>query len=506
MVTPTENDQYAPNDGFDSAAGIEEGILEATVWGGESDFYQFEANTTDALDVRLTPQSGELEFYVYDRNREIILSDGFVSGGDTDRLIRKLPQTGTYYIEVGGNNAGTTANYTLNTDVVTPTENDPFAPNDGFESAASIEEQFTDATIWGGESDFYRLEANTTDALDVRLTPQSGELEFYVYDNNRETIASDGFVSSGDADRLTKKLPQNGTYYIEVTGNDGSTTTDYTLNSEVITPSKNDNFAPNDGFESAAVIEEEFSDGTIWGGESDFYRVGLTSQEEWTVDLTTQQADMEFYLYAPNRTQLASDTFVSDADELSVVAPETGTYYLAVTTDGNTATTDYTIQSTQTGDSNTPPTATFTTTPMTPSTGESVTFDASDSTDLDGRITSYEWDFNGDGTVDSTTETATTTHTYDSANSYDITLTVTDDSGAAATTTGSITIQQPETEDPEIGLARFDTDNSNTIDRTEAVGAVIAYNTDTTVGDQTVDRGTAVEVIIAYNTGQQFGS
>jgi YVTN family beta-propeller protein len=56
-------------------------------------------------------------------------------------------------------------------------------------------------------------------------------------------------------------------------------------------------------------------------------------------------------------------------------------------------------------------------------------FDASGSSDPDGTVASYHWDF-GDGTTQTTTS-ATTTHTYTTPNAYTVTLTVTDDAGCS---------------------------------------------------------------------------
>ena len=61
--------------------------------------------------------------------------------------------------------------------------------------------------------------------------------------------------------------------------------------------------------------------------------------------------------------------------------------------------------------------------------GQASSFDASASSDPDGTVASYHWDF-GDGTSQTTTS-ATTTHTYTTPNTYTVTLTVTDDAGCS---------------------------------------------------------------------------
>ena len=91
-------------------------------------------------------------------------------------------------------------------------------------------------------------------------------------------------------------------------------------------------------------------------------------------------------------------------------------------------------------------------------TGQASSLDASASSDPDGTVSSYHWDF-GDG-ASQTTTSATTTHTYATANAYTVRLTVTDDAGcstalvftgqtaycnatAAARTSRSITVPPP---------------------------------------------------------------
>ena len=77
------------------------------------------------------------------------------------------------------------------------------------------------------------------------------------------------------------------------------------------------------------------------------------------------------------------------------------------------------------------PVASFFVSPSSPHERETVLFDGSASTDSDGRIVTYRWNF-GDGDVVSGA-TPTATHHYDLAAAYQATLTVTDDRGLSVT-------------------------------------------------------------------------
>jgi PKD repeat protein len=88
-----------------------------------------------------------------------------------------------------------------------------------------------------------------------------------------------------------------------------------------------------------------------------------------------------------------------------------------------------------------PPIVTFTYSPMSPKEGQVVSFDASGSIDPDGNITAYNWHF-GDGV---TGTGKTITHQYDSADSYTVELTVTDDEGLIHQTVKTITVTSAQT-------------------------------------------------------------
>ena len=70
--------------------------------------------------------------------------------------------------------------------------------------------------------------------------------------------------------------------------------------------------------------------------------------------------------------------------------------------------------------------------------GRAFTFSAAGSTDSDGRIAGYAWDF-GDG---ATAEGAEARHEYATPGTYTVTLTVTDDDGASTTATREVVVPQ----------------------------------------------------------------
>jgi PKD repeat protein/Mg-chelatase subunit ChlD len=74
-----------------------------------------------------------------------------------------------------------------------------------------------------------------------------------------------------------------------------------------------------------------------------------------------------------------------------------------------------------------------------PRVGVETLFDAGSSYDLDGRIESYAWDFDSDGTVDVESDTPETTYAFATPGAHNVSLTVTDDLGGKTTVKKSVT-------------------------------------------------------------------
>lgn len=91
----------------------------------------------------------------------------------------------------------------------------------------------------------------------------------------------------------------------------------------------------------------------------------------------------------------------------------------------------------------TAPTATLDA-PESVETGTEIRLDAGDSSDDHG-IERYEWDLNGDGTVDETTTAPTVTHVFETAGAHELTVTTVDAADQRDTATATIDIAEDET-------------------------------------------------------------
>jgi len=135
------------------------------------------------------------------------------------------------------------------------------------------------------------------------------------------------------------------------------------------------------------------------------------------------------------------------------------------------------------------PTASFIYSPENPLVKEEITFDASSSSDSDGTIVSYEWDF-GDENIG---EGIQITHPYAKAGNYTVTLTVTDNDGLKDSLSKVITVKSPPvasfTYSPE-GPVVCEKRIFNASSSYDPDGEIVSYNWD--FGDRNTAKGEMV--------------
>ena len=145
------------------------------------------------------------------------------------------------------------------------------------------------------------------------------------------------------------------------------------------------------------------------------------STAEYRIDSSTTWYPMSRVVTNPNLWEALWDSSGLNEGEHSIEVRATGSE--------GTVRTDTISVYVDAGSTNIPPVAIASGNPVTGVAPLEVDFDGSASTDEDGTISSYLWDF-GDG---SNANGMTVTHTYQTDGNFDATLTVTDDGGAEAT-------------------------------------------------------------------------
>jgi len=178
---------------------------------------------------------------------------------------------------------------------------------------------------------------------------------------------------------------------------------------------------------------------------------GSITTSSATITWTTNANTSSSVEYGPTTSYGSSSNDATYTTSHSIpitgLSSDTAYHYQVTSVDafGNSNTSSNHTFTTLTGGGNTPPSSNIAPTadaggPYSGYTDSVITFSGSGS-DTDGTITGYRWDFENDGTYDTSWSTDnTTTHTYSYAGPYTVKLQVKDDDDATGTDTATVTI------------------------------------------------------------------
>jgi PKD repeat protein len=236
------------------------------------------------------------------------------------------------------------------------------------------------------------------------------------------------------------------------------------------------------------------SDGE-WAVKDDVYP---GREDNWTVGSTTSDVD---WLWGPNRTDGGVFRGIDDLNDPIVVDPAFNEDAARWGEWNYSGSPEYRIDSWAVVDADggeleldrdrrafvhggtcqvTPPNASVDG-PTSIETGESVTFDAGDSTD-DEALGGFEWDFDADGEVDEVTTDPGVSHAFDQAGNYTVTVTAFDRYGNGDTATMNVSVTVPASP-PNASIAAPSeavVDETVTLDATNSTdeGDIVEYRWD----------------------------
>ncbi len=163
----------------------------------------------------------------------------------------------------------------------------------------------------------------------------------------------------------------------------------------------------------------------------------MTGDAPLQVDFSAIASDTDGYIIRYEWDFDGDGIFDSDTGTVSdtfhiYINPGTYSPKVKITDDGGASVVSAPLSITASSSNNELPTLSLIATPVYGVAPLEVTFE-SNASDPDGAIIQYEWDFDGNGTIDATTSTNPLTHVYTDSGTYTVRLRVIDDGGATAT-------------------------------------------------------------------------
>jgi hypothetical protein len=356
-VPPAGGPEAEPNDDFENATQIQPGSYsDRNITENDIDVYGVNLTSGEAISasIQFAHAEGDLELYLINPAQDAVLQSS-TSETDDENITHIATESGTYYLAVVGHQ-GATASYNLTVsttgDSTSPTPpSGETEPNNDFATATQVDPgTYTDLEITENDSlDFYAVELERTDALSasIQFAHADGDLDLFLVGPDQSTVLQSS-TSGTDDENITHLATETGTYYLIVVGYQGATAP-YNLTIERATgsdegpkipgsgdtvPDVNSDFEPNDDFENASTLGPGTYTGfEITENDTDIYGVELTSGEGISASIQFAQADGDLDLFLVNPAQseiIQSSTSESDNENLTHIATESGTYYLAV--------------------------------------------------------------------------------------------------------------------------------------------------------------------------------
>ena len=293
-----------------------------------------------------TEANGALRMDLLDSDGSTVLAAGQRTTDEVYVESQVFSQSRDVYLRMPGDNAQVANSYSLlavREEFVQCTD-DSFEPNNTPNDATTVSEQDYPNLACCGEPDWYKIDLNTGDKLEVLITfvQENGDLDLWVFDSatvfGGDTLSCDnalgcGITETSNEEVTVESIPADGTYYLAVGPyQNAKNTYDMLI---VVTPQtqtcQDDSDEENDDpINGTGIITATTKPGQVLcPGDEDWYWVYLYEGQTVVVDLTFAHAngDLDLKLYDSEVTpdtlfehQLASSVTVTDNEHLEYTA------------------------------------------------------------------------------------------------------------------------------------------------------------------------------------------
>jgi len=215
--------------------------------------------------------------------------------------------------------------------------NDPYEPDNGPGSAASMDEgSYKDIPICPeGDEDWYGLVLKKGDIVTVSLKfkHSDGDIDMKLQDSGGHGIGSS--ASSSDNENITKEIKKDGTYYVKVYGYHGAQNTydmDVKIKHNDPSACTDDEYEGNNTREAAkeVTLTGDGIQAVLCPQDQDWFKFTVNADGRYIMMITGDD-DPDFMLYAGDSTDVLYEGSIAGDTETAGMDLLTGTtYYLKV--------------------------------------------------------------------------------------------------------------------------------------------------------------------------------
>ena len=274
-------------------------MTERTLTAGVSDYFQFTLESAHGMAI-YTSGSTDTFGHLYDGDGLLLATND--DGGGRNNFNIDLPlNPGTYFIRVRGFALTTTGDYTLHVEG---------------DSVTTVElGSMTDAALSADDNDYFQFTLESAQRLAIHTSGETNTTG-HLYDGDGALVVTDENSGESGNFRLDRPLV-SGTYFIRVSGDEMSTTGDYTLHLE--------------GSDVTTVPSGSMTDAMLTAGVSSYFQFTLETHQRLVAIYTSGEGDLSGSLYDDDGTLLTSDADSGEGNNFRIESTLTpGTYFIEV--------------------------------------------------------------------------------------------------------------------------------------------------------------------------------